>query len=211
MSFFLRLSLLTILTIAFSLTGFAQGSATGGSVTEESYEQLLAKVKNGGSADYKALRFAYAKRPDVGNPDAFIKAQAAMLKAYNEKKFKDAIKVAEEIQKTTFVDMNSHVIAAMAYQGLGDAKKAKFHESIYLGLVNSILDGADGNTTKTAYVVISPAEELVLLNALELARGTREIVTEDGSSYSLHTALDKAANQPVKIYFRLVNPPRAAQ
>lgn len=186
-------------------TVYSQGPAERPSSGEANYDQLVSKVRQGDlSIDFKALRFAFAKRPDANTEAADIKIQAAMIKAYNDKNYKEAIKLADGIQKTRFIDMNSHVIASMAHQGLGDAKKAKFHEAVYLGLINSILNGADGNSTKTAYIVINPAEEYVLLNALELARGKRESIIEEGRTYDVHTATDKTTNQTVKIYFSTV-------
>ena len=197
-----RIAIGAVFALGLFTVAYAQTVAVAGGHKDADYDALLEKVKKGDVAiDFKALRFGFAKKHHEGTGSVDIKAQADMIKAFNEKKYKDAIKIAEGIQKIAFVDMSSHVIAAMSYQGLGDAKKAKYHESIYLGLVNSILSGADGNSIKTAYVVISPAEEYVLLNALELTRGTRELITEDGHSYSIQTATDKTSNQQVKIYF----------
>lgn len=183
-----------LLTALFSINALAQTD----------FDTLLAKVKGGDmTVDFKALRFAFADKTATEARTADPKLQAQMLSLLNEKKFKDVIKIAEAIHKTTFVDMNSHVMAAMAYQGLGDAKMAKFHTGVYLGLVNSILKDGDGNTPKTAYHVISIAEEYVLLNALELKRGTQTVESADGHKFHVLTANDKATNEAVKIYFNL--------
>lgn len=168
------------------------------------YDALVNKVKGGDmTVDFKALRFAFADKTASEARAADPKLQAQMLQLLNEKKFKDVVKIAEGIHKTTFVDMNSHIMASMAYQGLQDPKKAKFHEAVYLGLVNSILKDADGNTPKTAYHVISIAEEFVLLNALELKHGTQTVETADGHTYHLQAASDKNTNEAVKVYFNI--------
>ncbi len=168
------------------------------------YDAMVAKVKGGDTTvDFRALRFAFAEKTPVEARTADPKLQAQMLSLLNEKKFKDVVKIADGIHKTTFVDMNSHIMAAMAYQGLADPKKAKYHEAVYLGLVNSILKDADGNTAKTAYHVISIAEEFVLLNALELKHGTQTVETIDGHNYHVQEATDKATNQAVKVYFNI--------
>jgi hypothetical protein len=202
--FLTRFVLGSLFVLCLFTAAFSQPATGAAGKADTEYGELLAKVKKGDfTIDFKALRFAFAKKSEAGISSADIKAHADMVKALNERKYKDAINIAEGIQKTAFVDMNSHVVAAMSYQGLGDAKKAKYHEAVYLGLVNSILKDADGNSTKTAYVVISPAEEYVLLNALDLSRGTRELITEEGRSYSIQTAIDKSNNQQVKIYFNI--------
>ena len=72
-----------------------------------------------------------------------------------------------------------------------------------MALVNSILKDADGNSPKTAYVVISIAEEYVLLNALELKRTAQTAETSDGHNFHVLTAIDKASNESVKVYFNV--------
>jgi hypothetical protein len=188
-----RSFILAFYVVLFSTSAFAQ-----------SYDEMLGKVKGGDlTIDFKAFRLAYADKTPSGSRSADPKLHAQMFTLLNEKKFKDVINVAEGLQKANFVDMNSHIATAMAYQGLADAKKAKFHEDVYLGLVNSILKGADGNSPKTAYHVISVSEELVLLNALELKPGPQTVETADGHTYHLMTATDKTSNEAVKIYFNI--------
>ena len=168
------------------------------------YDQLLNKVKGGDlTVDFKALRFGFAEKTTPDSRVADLKLQTQMATLLNEKKFKDVLKIAETIHKTNFVDMNSHIMSAMAYQGLADAKKAKFHEAVYLGLVNSITKDADGNEPKTAYHVISVAEEYVLLNALELKRGSQAVESTGGSTYHVLTVTDPKNNESVKLYFNV--------
>lgn len=184
-----------LVTAICALSAHAQAS---------NYDQLVTKLKGGDTnIDFKLLRFSFAEKTPPEGRVADVKLQTQMATLLNEKKFKDVVKIAEGIHKNNFVDMNSHIMAAMAYQGMSDAKKAKFHESVYLGLVNSVLKDSDGNTPKTAYHVISVAEEYVLLNALELKRGTQAVETVDGSTYHVLTATDPATNQPVKLYFNI--------
>ena len=191
-----RLLTLVLFVAFYSISAFAQGAAN--------YDNLLGKVKDGNfTIDFKALRFAYAAKVPTDLRAVDPKLHLQIFTLVNEKKFKEAVKIAEDIQKTNFVDMNSHIGAAMAYQGLADAKKAKYHESIYLGLVNSILKGADGNTPATAYHVVSAGEEVVVLNALELKRGTQTVEAIDGHTYHLVNVNDKATNEAQKVYFNI--------
>jgi hypothetical protein len=91
----------------------------------------------------------------------------------------------------------------MAHGALGDAKKAKFHEAVYLGLINSIINGSDGNSTKTAYVVISMLEVPVVLNALDLKRTSQEMIEEGGHKYGVVVATDKNTAETSKVYFNI--------
>lgn len=165
------------------------------------YNDLLSKVKGGDmTVDFKALRFAFAEKgPAPFDP----KVQGGMTKALNDKNYKEAARLADAIQKANFVDMNSHVVAAMAHGALGDAKKAKFHEAVYLGLINSIINGSDGNSTKTAYVVVSLLEVPVVLNALDLKRTSQEMIEEGGHKYGVIVATDKNTAETTKVYFNV--------
>ncbi len=201
--FTLRLLCLT-LVVGLCSTGVVGQKAdeTSPAVGSKAYDELLSKVIRGDlTIDFKAFRHASAARPDHLTGLADTKPYVAMVKALNDKNFKEAVRIASEIQKTNFVDMNSHVVASMAYQGLGDAKKSKFHEGVYLGLVNSILNGGDGNSTKTAYVVISVAEQFALLDALDLKRASHTAITEDGRKYDVLTVSDKKTNETSTVFF----------
>lgn len=200
---FKRITFFVIMTALLAVNAAAQ-TASSGAAKSPAYDAMVAKIRGGDlNVDFQALRFAFADATTGEARTADPKAHLAMLKLLNEKNFKEAIKIADSIHKVNFVDMNSHIVAAMAYGELKDAKKSKFHESVYLGLVNSILKDADGASTKTAYHVISVAEEYVLLNALELKRGTQETENADGSIFHVLTAADKATNESVKLYFNI--------
>lgn len=198
---FQLIALFVICSAVFAISISAQVQQSG---QRQSYDSLLSKLKGGDlTIDFRSLRFAFADQTATEARAADPREHIAMLKLLNEKNFKEAVKMAEAIHKSNFVDMNSHIVAAMAHEGLRDPKKSKYHEAVYLGLVNSILNDGDGNSTKTAYKVISVAEEYVLLNALELKRGTKEVENADGSVFHVLTAIDKASNEPVKLYFNI--------
>ncbi len=180
------LNTLLFLLVTILLTGSAYGQTTTKTGGSAAFEQMMNKLRSGDtSVDFKALRFAYAETPIVEAAVPDMKFQAAMIKFLNEKNFKEAVKTAEALQRINYLDMNSHVIASMAYQGLGDAKKSKLHEAIYVGLVNSIIKDADGNTPQTAYIVISAAEEYVVLNALDLKRVSHAAIEEGGHKFDV--------------------------
>ena len=190
-----RISLLAAILLSCLISASAQSDKSA------LYNDLLSKVKGGDmTVDFKAMRFAFAEQgPAPFDP----KVQGGMAKAMNDKNYKEAAKLAETIQKESFVDMNSHVVAAMSHGALGDAKKAKFHEAVYLGLINSIINGSDGNSTKTAYVVVSLLEVPVVLNALDLKRTSQEMIEEGGHKYGVVVATDKNTGETSKVFFNI--------
>jgi len=167
----------------------------------QSYEDMVSKARNGdGTLDFKAIRMASltSKSPGV-DP----KLRAKLTESLKAKKNDDVAKTAEEILKVDFVNANLHVVAARAYQALGDAKKSQLHTNIYLGLVNSILKDANGESTKTAYEVIAEDEEVAVLTALELQRTGQQSLDEDGHKYVVVTATDRTTNATTKVYFNV--------
>ena len=99
--------------------------------------------------------------------------------------------------------MIAHLYASTAYEQLGDKKKFEFHKNIYLGLINSIVNGADGESPKTAYQVISVDEESAVLNAYELQKTGQETMAEGGHQFLVVAATDKANGAATKVYFNI--------
>jgi hypothetical protein len=96
------------------------------------------------------------------------------------------------------------MLLAVAYRESGNNEKFDFHKAVYLGLVNSILAGADGKSAKTAYVVINVAEEYALLRALGLNRGDQALRTEDGHKFDVLTVTDPKNNdQKREVWFNI--------
>ena len=61
---------------------------------------MLGKVKGGNVAiDFKALRFAYAAKTPTESRTADPKLQVQMVTLLKEKKFKEAIKIAETFRR----------------------------------------------------------------------------------------------------------------
>lgn len=168
------------------------------------YSRLLDKVKGGDTAiDYKALRLAAAGSSQFAAMTVDSKLRLRLIDAVKAKKFDEITKLSQEIMKVNFLDMNAHVYAATAYQAIKDKKKADFHQAVYVGLINSIVNSADGESMKTAYQVISLDEITSVLNAYELQKTQQETVSQDGRTYMLVTATDKATGGTSKVYFNV--------
>jgi hypothetical protein len=167
------------------------------------YETLLSKLKDGDTAiDFKALRMSYTETKDFSAYGVDPDMRSKLFKANADKKYADAISVANEILKTNYVDMNAHFVAFIAYRESGDAKRSQFHKAVFDGLINSILDGADGKSAKTAYTVIYVPEEYVVINFLGYKRGNQALAVEDGHRFDILTVTDDA-NKTHKLYFNI--------
>lgn len=175
-------------------------------VPGKSYETLLAAAKaNPEHADYKALRDAYAESADYNpllNQTDEHKAVFKVIKA--EDWVQGAVK-AEAALAVDWTDLNMHMLAALAYHRLGNEAKAKPHVQAATGLFTSIVNSGDGKTTKTAYSVITIAEEYSVLGILHLTRTKQELLEIDGHRYD---RLDVTSAQGLtgQLYFNVDRP-----
>lgn len=171
---------------------------------DDAFATMVTKLKAGDtSIDFKALRMSSvdSKAEDAGQPDRDEYQKA--VDAYNSKKYKAAISAGEKALQQGYLGIDAHMLIAVAYRESGNNEKFDFHKAVYLGLVNSILAGADGKSAKTAYVVIDVAEEYALLRALGLNRGDQALRTEGGHKYDLLTVTDPKSNQTREVWFNI--------
>lgn len=201
--------LVSCLLAVVYFTAAVSVSAQGGMRSAErpmdpEFAKLIDKLKAGNTEiDYKALRMAWARAGFPGARGIDPKFRSGMVEAVKVNKYDDIVKNATEILKANLMDINTHVIAAAAYQELKEAKKAGYHQAVYLGLINSIVNGADGESPKTAYTVVSRDEIIAVLRAYELQATASEEMTEGTSRYQVVTATDKANGGISKVYFNV--------
>ncbi|MBA2378203.1 MAG: DUF4919 domain-containing protein [Blastocatellia bacterium] len=199
-----KICLAALLTGLFAFGAFAQSVGSGTPAGGSNYERLVSQVRAGNTdVDYKALRVAHSETKGFSGIGIDPKERGKLAEMIRSKKYKEAIDAAEKILATNYVEMSAHIYASMAAAELQDKKKADFHQAVYLGLINSIVDGSDGAAPATAYTVISNAEIFQILQALEYRR-TGQTMTEDGGKrYAVVTAKDAESGQDVKIFFNI--------
>lgn len=198
-----KITLLLSVLFLFTSVSLAQTPAKTADTPAPSYEDLVAKLKAGETGiDYKALRMAYTQTKNYSAYGTDAEEKNKLFKALSEKRYKDVLPVAEGILKTNYVDMNAHFTSFVAYRELGDAEKSEYHKTVFKGLIDSILNGADGKSAKTAYVVIYVPEEYVVLNYLGHKRGDQALVMEDGHRFDILTVTSES-NETLKLYFNI--------
>ena len=195
-----------IAILLFLAAAYSQkpASTPNGPTKDDSFKPLVSKLKGGDTTiDFKALRLASvdSDAEEAGEADRELYKKAVV--ALNAKKYDEVISACEKTLKSGYLDIDTHVLLAVAYRETGNSKKFDFHKAVYLGLVNSILAGADGKSAKTAYVVITVGEEYAILGALELKRGNQALRTEDGHKYDVLTVTDPKTNQTKDIWFNI--------
>lgn len=181
------------------------------SAKADAYETLITKLKAGEtSIDYRALRQGYAARKDASGAGSDHLVRRTMNVALAEKRFQDAIKIAEGILSTVFISPDTHAALSRAYAELSDAKKAALHKAIYLGLINSVLAEGNGETFATAYKVVTVEEAHAVMRALGLSVWGQATDTRSGQWFEVISATDQKTGNVIKLHFN-IDIPRAIQ
>jgi hypothetical protein len=152
-------------------------------VCADDYPALLAKVKNfDKTVDFKALRIAYTKTPDYNPYGRDEDKDQAMGKAIEEKRFEEAIKIAQTVLEKNYVHIFAHFISRVAYRELGDQKKFEYHHFVTDGLIQSIVRSGSGMDTDGALLVISVVEEYMILDVLGLKSNKQSTLNSRSST-----------------------------
>ena len=167
------------------------------------YFTLLEKALNSDKdLNFLALRLSYI------DTDLFVpyggdkkKLRKKVLNAFQKKKYKKVLKLAEKVFETDFVDMHTHYMCMLASKKLEKSEKADFHEFIVTGLVDSITMGSNGKTPETAYNIITTREENFILTILGFTTVRREEMRKDGHAYDKIFVKDTLQNKEQVVYF----------
>ncbi|MDO8281697.1 MAG: DUF4919 domain-containing protein [Thermodesulfovibrionia bacterium] len=191
---------IAIICILFSMAFCASSQADENSL----YDSELAKVKAcDESSDFTKLRLLYSKTAKYNPYASDQKKSEEMYRAFNEGKFEEAVSYANLILDKNYVDLDAHLLLTFAYQEIGNSERSGFHDFVVNGLLNSILASGDGESPKTAFVVITDKEEYAILQLLELQADEQKLVNEDGHSYDVFKATDLKTGQSSVLYFNV--------
>ncbi len=214
MKFTFKLTCLSILLASLYFGAQAQensvaktpvtSSKANGKAAAAAYKELLGKVQNGDlSVDFKELRFAFADAENTKGLDEDRGARYKMFKALSDKKYKDALKMAEDGLKKVYVDANLHFVAHTANKELGNLEKADFHKKVLTRLLDSIQNGGDGKTAQTAFMVMSVDEEYTLLRFLGYQMQSQGLDKSEGHTFDVLTVTNPKNQETSKLYFNI--------
>jgi hypothetical protein len=166
------------------------------------YEALVEKVKTGDKGvDFKQLRLAYADSP-TSRPDTDPQKKA-MTAALNSKNYPEALKNADVVLASDFVDMDAHFAEYVAQRELNNTEQAEFHKFVLHGLLDSIMHSGDGKSEETAFQVIEVHEEYVILRYVGLMPSKQSLSTKGGHSYDVMEAVDAKTQEKITLYFNI--------
>ncbi len=168
------------------------------------YSTLLASLKTGNTIiDYGRLRLTYVESPERKKAADVSAAEKAMFAALNAKDFSKALKQAQTVLESEYVNLDAHFVAFIANREMGFKDEAGFHQAVFRGLIDSIRNSGDGKSTATAWLVINVHEEYVLLRVLGFQPSGQSLLQENGHSYDVMKAKSREDGSEQTFYFNV--------
>jgi len=169
------------------------------------YEDMVERVKGGDQTiDFRQLRLAYMDSNSYSHRPDTEPQKKAMTTALNSKDFQGAIKNADVVLASNYVDMDAHLAEYIANRELNATGKADFHKFVLQALLKSITDFGDGKTPETAFQVIQVHEEYVLLRFMGVGLPeSQSLLHKSGHSYDEIKFKDPKSGDPVTLYFNV--------
>jgi hypothetical protein len=198
-----RFFLMVLIALAISFVCLPNKEA----VCADDYSILLAKVKNfDQTVDFKALRLSYTKTNNYSPYGADNSLRDAIFKALKEKRYEEAIKLAQSVMEKNYVDIYAHFFSRIAYRELGDQKKFEFHHFVTKGLIDSILNSGNGQNPEGAFLVISTDEEYMILEVLGLSNKKQELIHASDQTYDKFEVVHQKTGETGVTFFNVTIP-----
>ena len=176
----------------------------GAKETTSEYATLLAQLKAGNTGiDYVRLRLSWMDSPEYKHAKDTTKEEEGMGAALGQKNYAEALKDAEVVLASDYVNMDAQFVAYAANDGLSNKEKAEFHRTVFRGLVDSILHSGDGKSAATAWVVINTHEEYVVFRVLGYRPGNQSLMNADGHSYDVMKVKSAEDGTEATFYFNV--------
>jgi hypothetical protein len=162
------------------------------------------------SSDYLKLRQQYAASQQF-DPDGLksLTERKAMHAAFSAGDFQTVSDKAAAILGQHFTDIDSNIIASLAYSKLGKAKLARRHMAIATGLMGSITATGDGKSPEHAFEVLTILEEYAIVQGMNLTLVSQATHSQAGRLYDQLVGSD-AHGTSQTVTFQLVRPPVVA-
>jgi hypothetical protein len=199
-----------IIIIIIFIFSLAKASASDTTFTKKpdfkkigNYDKILNRfIKGDRQINFLDLRMSFTRTPEY-NPynktlDTISKKMIGLL---SDKKYKEAIKIADTILLKEYVDMYAHYACYYAFSALNDTNNARFHEYIMDRLLNSIVESGDGKTPASAFLVISNREIYFLIFIYGFEPKGVSYSTYNGDPIEIHTVYDPKDKDTYDLHF----------
>ena len=183
---------------------FAQGGEKEPLKDDEYLEMVKQAMRDPTEVDWVKLRKLYAQT-------SFYPESAVMLwqtyytagKTAAFSKMPDAQEKFKEMQRQQYANYTSHVYSIkLAKETSSDLIDTAQEQQALEAIADSIVGGGDGKTPRTAFEIVTPDEEkLVVENYLGATIKAQERSGTPGNSLDTITYIDRDTQKPAKSYF----------
>ncbi len=168
------------------------------------YATLLASLKAGKTdIDYARLRLSYMDSPEYKAAKDTSEPEKAMFEELNKKDYSAALKDAEAVLNSDYVNIDAQFVAMEANRQMGAMDKAQYHMTVFRGLIDSIRNSGDGKSIEKAWVVINVHEEYVVLRVLGFNPSQQSLVQKDGHAYDVMKVKNAQDGTEQTFYFNV--------
>jgi len=168
------------------------------------YDDLLgAAIRDPGSADFHALRMAYAQSEGYAPYIHDAEHLEALRAALQADDFQAALDAIEGLLAYNYLDIEAHMAADYIYTRLDDAGHSAYHRAFAKGLIDAILATGSGRDFATAFDVLSVTEEYTILRVLGLRPAGQRLVQHEGHWFDILAAQHPSREEPFEVYFNI--------
>ncbi len=179
----------------------------------EAYHDLLRSIKSGDkTVDFTLLRYLYAlsslydpygiSAGEEGTPGHRQWGKIGDL--LDKKEWEEAVELCDAFLEKEYIDMDLHILCAMALKELGRVEQELFHRYVFGRLFASIRHSGDGKSPESAYVVVRLREEYMILGTLKgLLPVSQSLITSGSHQYDRFELLHQEKGTSEQVYFNI--------
>lgn len=114
-----------------------------------------------------------------------------------------ALSLAEKQLQTNPLDIEANFLAEMAYDKLGRKDEEARTHNLLMALLQSVMDGKDGKTPKTAWNAVNVDEEYQVLRLIGFRVKSQALLNTDGEAFDAMTVTERDSDKEVTIHFNI--------
>ncbi|MGA1980933.1 MAG: DUF4919 domain-containing protein [Acidobacteriaceae bacterium] len=185
-----------VLLISLLCCGLSAFALDDPKVAHAKYDELAARVRSGDlTVDWQALRLA-AEVGEVEGDYDLRDANQRGTKAFNDGKFEDSLKIANEMLAHNIASGDGHFLAMISLKHLGRQADSDKEHAMLDAFFQSIMKSGDGKSAKTAWFTVNVHEEyLVIRLLLGLNLKSQALSHMDGHDYDVMTVTDDSGKE----------------
>ncbi|MDY0038802.1 MAG: DUF4919 domain-containing protein [Desulforhabdus sp.] len=167
------------------------------------YTAMVEEIKAASpEADFLALRMAYVEI-DNYSPNFGLKVgeTQALFETMRSGDYSKCVNLAEEILEYNYTSLNAHFAAYLCNMQQNNIEKARFHEYVLKGLMDSIGISGDGKSPESAFVTINTEELHAFIRLMGFEIKSQSLINKHAKTYEIMGVIDPKTGEEISLYF----------